>query len=103
MQSGTLGPYAGALIEIGRYREALAALQKGEVISRKLLAADPKNIRAVQDPQAGLSREAECYQDPAAGLFPGTRKQSSSGRCQCFEGYVGATVSAGTDSASRAT
>ena len=70
MQSGALGPYAGALISIGRYREALAALEKGEAISRELLAVDPKNIRAVQDLQAGLSREAECYQDRAAGVFP---------------------------------
>jgi len=70
MQSGVIGPYAGALIETGRYREALSALQQGEVISRELLAADPKNIRAVQDLQAGLSREAECYQDRAAGVFP---------------------------------
>jgi serine/threonine protein kinase len=70
MQSGAIGPYAGALIAIGRYREALASLQQGEIISRELLAADPKNIRAVQDLQAGLSREAECYQDRAAGIFP---------------------------------
>ena len=69
MQSGAFGPYAGALIEIGRYREALAALQQGEIISRELLGADRKNIRAVQDLQAGLSREAECYQDRAAGIF----------------------------------
>jgi len=69
MQSGTIGPYAGALIEIGRYREALAALKRGQVIYRELLAADPKNIRAVQDVQAGLSREAECYQERAAGIF----------------------------------
>ncbi len=70
MQSGAIGPYAGALIEIGRYREALAALEQGEIISRELLGADRKNIRAVQDLQAGLSREAECYQDRAAGIFP---------------------------------
>jgi tetratricopeptide (TPR) repeat protein len=70
MQSGTIGPYAGALIEIGRYREALATLEQGEIISRELLAADRKNIRAVQDLQAGLSRESECYQDRAAGIFP---------------------------------
>ncbi len=70
MQSGTIGPYAGALIEIGRYREALAALEQGEIISRELLAADRKNIRAVQDLEAGLSRESECYQDRAAGIFP---------------------------------
>jgi eukaryotic-like serine/threonine-protein kinase len=70
MQSGAIGPYAGALIEIGRYREALAALKRGEIISRELLASDPKNIRAVQDLQAGLSREAEVYQDRAAGVFP---------------------------------
>ena len=70
MQSGAIGPYAGALISIGRYREALTALEQGEVISRELLAADPKNIRAVQDLQAGLSRIAECYQDRAAGVFP---------------------------------
>jgi tetratricopeptide (TPR) repeat protein/predicted Ser/Thr protein kinase len=70
MQFGTIGPYAGALIEIGRYREALAALEQGEIISRELLAADRKNIRAVQDLQAGLSRESECYQDRAAGIFP---------------------------------
>ena len=69
MQSGAIGPYAGALIEIGRYREALAALKQGEIISRELLAADPKNIRAVQDLQAGLSRQAECYQGRAAGIF----------------------------------
>jgi tetratricopeptide (TPR) repeat protein len=70
MQSGAFGPYAGALIEIGHYREALAALEQGEIISRELLGADRKNIRAVQDLQAGLSREAECYQDRAAGIFP---------------------------------
>jgi len=70
MQSGAIGPYAGALIEIGRYREALAALQQGEIISRELLGADRKNIRAVQDLQAGLSRESECYEDRAAGIFP---------------------------------
>ena len=70
MQSGAIGPYAGALIEIGRYREALAALQQGEIISRELLGADRKNIRAVQDLQAGLSRESECYQDRAAGIYP---------------------------------
>jgi len=70
MQSGAIGPYAGALIEIGRYREALAALQQGEIISRELLGADRKNIRAVQDLHAGLSRESECYQDRAAGIFP---------------------------------
>jgi serine/threonine protein kinase len=70
MQSGAVGPYAGALIEIGRYREALAALEQGEIISRELLAADRKNIRAVQDLEAGLSRESECYQDRAAGIFP---------------------------------
>jgi tetratricopeptide (TPR) repeat protein len=69
MQSGAVGPYAGALIEIGRYREALAALEQGEIISRELLAADRKNIRAVQDLEAGLSRESECYQDRAAGIF----------------------------------
>jgi tetratricopeptide (TPR) repeat protein len=70
MQSGMIGPYAGALKEIGHYREALAALQQGAVISRELLAADPKNIRAVQDVEAGLSRQAECYQERAAGIFP---------------------------------
>jgi eukaryotic-like serine/threonine-protein kinase len=70
MQSGARGPYAGALKEIGRYREALAALQHGEVISRELLAADPQNIRAVQDVEAGLSRQAECYQERAAGILP---------------------------------
>ncbi|HVM92716.1 MAG TPA: hypothetical protein VMT67_07900, partial [Terriglobales bacterium] len=70
MQAGTLGPYAGALIEVGRYREALAALQQGETISRELLAADRKNIRAVQDLQAALSRESESYEDRAAGIFP---------------------------------
>jgi serine/threonine protein kinase len=70
MQSGAIGPYAGALIEIGRYREALAALQQGEIISRELLAADRKNIRAVQDLEAGLSRESEVYQDRSAGIFP---------------------------------
>jgi tetratricopeptide (TPR) repeat protein/predicted Ser/Thr protein kinase len=69
MQSGMIGPYAGALKEIGRYREALAALQQGAFISRELLAADPKNIRAVQDVEAGLSRQAECYQERAAGIF----------------------------------
>jgi tetratricopeptide (TPR) repeat protein len=69
MQSGALGPYAGALIAIGRYREALAVLEQGEIISRELLAADRKNIRAVQDLEAGLSRESECYQDRAAGIF----------------------------------
>jgi non-specific serine/threonine protein kinase/serine/threonine-protein kinase len=69
MQSGTIGPYAGALIEIGRYREALAVLEPGQVIYHELLAADPKNIRAVQDVEAGLSREAECYQERAAGIF----------------------------------
>lgn len=69
MQAGTLGPYAGALIEIGNYREALSALEQGQIIFRELLAADPKNIRAVQDLQAGLSREAETYQDSAAGIF----------------------------------
>jgi tetratricopeptide (TPR) repeat protein len=70
MQSGAIGPYAGALIEIGHYREALAALKHGEIISRELLGADRKNIRAVQDLQAGLSRESECYQERAAGIFP---------------------------------
>jgi tetratricopeptide (TPR) repeat protein len=70
MQSGAIGPYAGALIAIGRYREALAALEQGEIISRELLAADRNNIRAVQDLQARLSRVAECYQDRAAGIFP---------------------------------
>ena len=70
MQSGAIGPYAGALIEIGHYKEALAALEQGQVIFRELLAADPKNIRAVQDIQAGLSREAEAYQERAAGIFP---------------------------------
>jgi eukaryotic-like serine/threonine-protein kinase len=70
MQAGTIGPYAGALIEIGRYREALAALEQGEIIYRELLAADPKNIRAVQDLEAGLSRENEAYQERAAGIFP---------------------------------
>jgi len=69
MQSGVIGPYAGALIEIGRYREALAALEQGEIISRELLAADRKNIRAVQDLEAGMSRESACYQDRAAGIF----------------------------------
>ena len=78
MQSGALGPYAGALTSIGRYHEALAALAQGEVIFRELLAADPKNIRAVQDLQAGLSREAECYQDRAAGVFaePGSNREA---------------------------
>ncbi|WP_109487088.1 serine/threonine-protein kinase [Occallatibacter savannae] len=70
MQSGTIGPYAGALIEIGHYREALAALEQGQSIYRELLAADPKNIRAVQDVEAGLSREAEAYQERASGIFP---------------------------------
>ncbi len=69
MQSGAIGPYAGALIEIGHYREALAALEQGEIIFRELLAADRKNIRAVQDLEAGVSRESECYQDRAAGIF----------------------------------
>lgn len=69
MQSGTIGPYAGALIEIGHYREALAALEQGQSIYRELLAADPNNIRAVQDVEAGLSREAEAYQERAAGIF----------------------------------
>ncbi len=69
MQFGAIGPYAGALIAIGRYREALSALEQGEIISRELLAADRKNIRAVQDLEAGLSRESECYQDRAAGIF----------------------------------
>jgi tetratricopeptide (TPR) repeat protein len=58
MQSGAIGPYAGA------------ALKHGEIISRELLGADRKNIRAVQDLQAGLSRESECYQERAAGIFP---------------------------------
>jgi eukaryotic-like serine/threonine-protein kinase len=70
MQAGTIGPYAGALTEIGHYREALAVLGQGEIISRELLAADPKNIRAVQDLQAGLSREVEAYQQRAARVFP---------------------------------
>lgn len=70
MQAGTLGPYASALIEIGHYKEALAALDRCQVILRELLAADPKNIRAVQDIQAGLSRQAEAYQERAAGIFP---------------------------------
>ena len=70
LQAGTIGPYAGALIEIGHYKEALAALERGQTIFRELLAADPKNIRAVQDIQAGLSREAEAYQQRAAGIFP---------------------------------
>jgi tetratricopeptide (TPR) repeat protein len=70
MQAGAIGPYAGALIQIGHYREALAALEPGQLIYRELLAADRKNIRAVQDLQAGLSRVAECYQDRAAGIFP---------------------------------
>jgi len=72
MQSGTIGPYAAALIGIGRYREALAALRQGELISRELLAADQKNIRAVEDLQAALSRESECYEDRAEGIFPET-------------------------------
>jgi tetratricopeptide (TPR) repeat protein len=70
MQAGTIGPYAGALTEIGHYREALAALEQGQIIYRELLSADPKNIRAVQDLQAGLSREAEAYQQRAARIFP---------------------------------
>jgi eukaryotic-like serine/threonine-protein kinase len=70
MQAGAIGPYAGALTEIGHYREALAALEQGETISRELLTADPKNIRAVQDLEAGLSREAEAYQQRAFGIFP---------------------------------
>lgn len=70
LQAGTIGPYAGALIEIGRYKEALAALEQGQIIFKELLAVDPNNVRAVQDVQAGLSREAEAYQQRAAGIFP---------------------------------
>lgn len=70
LQAGTIGPYAGALIEIGRYKEALAALAQGQIIFRELLASDPENIRAIQDVEAGLSREAEAYQERAAGIFP---------------------------------
>jgi serine/threonine protein kinase len=70
LDAGVLGPYAGALIEIGQYRPALAALEQGRAIQEALLAADPKNLRAIQDVYAGLSREAECFQDRAAGIFP---------------------------------
>jgi tetratricopeptide (TPR) repeat protein len=69
LEAGVLGPYAGALTEIGQYRQALAALEQGRAIQEALLAADPKDLRSMQDLYAGLSREAECYQERAAGIF----------------------------------
>ncbi len=69
IEAGVLGPYAGALTEIGQYRQALAALEQGRAIQEALLAADPKDLRSMQDLYAGLSREAQCYQERAAGIF----------------------------------
>jgi tetratricopeptide (TPR) repeat protein len=69
LEAGVLGPYAGALTEIGQYRQALAALEQGRAIQEALLAADPKDLRSIQDLYAGLTREAECYQERAAGIF----------------------------------
>ncbi|HEX4810074.1 MAG TPA: hypothetical protein VH325_14140 [Bryobacteraceae bacterium] len=57
------------MTEIGQYRQALAALEQGRAIQEALLAADPKDLRSIQDLYAGLSREAECYQERAAGIF----------------------------------
>ncbi len=69
LEAGVLGPYAGALTEIGQYHQALAALEQGRAIQEALLAADPRDLRSIQDLDAGLSREAECYQERAAGIF----------------------------------
>jgi serine/threonine protein kinase len=73
LQGGVLGPYAGALKEIGQYRAALAALAESLAIQESLLAADPNNLRAIQDVYAGLTRVAECYQERAAGIFSDPR------------------------------
>jgi tetratricopeptide (TPR) repeat protein/predicted Ser/Thr protein kinase len=68
-QAAVIGPYAGALVEVGRYREALIALERGQAISREMVKADPNDIRAVENLEAGLSRVVECYQQRAAGIF----------------------------------
>jgi eukaryotic-like serine/threonine-protein kinase len=72
MQAAVLGPYGGALTEIGQYRQALAVLKQDEAISRELLSADRRNALAIQDMTAVLSREVECYEERAEGIFPET-------------------------------
>ena len=60
-----------ALMEIGRYREALSDMAQARALLRPTLAADPNDTRARYDMVAALDNEAQCYEERAEGVFAG--------------------------------
>jgi len=58
-----------ALMEVGRYKEALSYLAQAKAIEQPFLAADPNDTRAGNDLGALLDTEAECYEERSEGVF----------------------------------
>src|SRR5208283_4817314 len=57
--------YGAALEEAGRYGESLAALAQAKAIEQPFLAADPNDLRAVNDLGSLFDLEAQCYEERA--------------------------------------
>ncbi len=58
-----------ALKETGRYQDALSFMEKSRLLTEPYVKADPNDIRALNDFQAVMENEAECYEDRAERIF----------------------------------
>jgi len=69
-----LRKYGVALKETGDYEEALRNFEQVRTLLQRFVDLDPHDARALNDLEACLENEAECYEDRAEGIFPGATK-----------------------------
>jgi len=58
-----------SLAELGKYDEALSKFEEARAMAAKLLAADPKDSRAVSDMLDAVEDEADCFVARQQGVF----------------------------------
>gem|GEM_PF-681256 len=79
--STILRKYGLALKDTGDYEQALQNFERARTMLQRFVDLDPQDARALNDLEAGLENEAECYEDRAQGIFPGvTRNRSADAR-----------------------
>jgi len=69
-----LRKYGLALKDTGDYEEALQNFEQARTMLQRFVDLDPHDARALNDLEAGLENEAECYEDRVQGIFPGVTK-----------------------------
>jgi serine/threonine protein kinase len=70
---------ANSLVKLGEYSEAIALFDEIAPSFQRLVAADPKDLRALTDLQAVRYDEAVCYEaaaDPALATAPNDRRRN---------------------------